>query len=201
MTMKKVRILTISSSLILSFLSQTLFSDFASAKLKTNQSSLVITNTKFVSTIGTPIVLITSGGSGIRKVRYSTSGNGCTITGNLLSSQSETSCIVVATNPANGNYGSVTSSSKIFSFKNIFKSKKIILSSILLLLLGGTIVDFNSLKLISVVITIMLVAGMSMKNSKKTSINNEIYREEHHYSKDDLENINQKNIKKIHNKK
>ena len=82
---------------------------------------------------------------------------------------------------------------KIFSFKNIFKSKKIILSSILLLLLGGTIVDFNSLKLISVVITIMLVAGMSMKNSKKTSINNEIYREEHHYSKDDLENINQKN--------
>ena len=118
MTMKKVRILTISSSLILSFLSQTLFSDFASAKLKTNQSSLVITNTKFVSTIGTPIVLITSGGSGIRKVRYSTSGNGCTITGNLLSSQSETSCIVVATNPANGNYGSVTSSSKIFSFKN-----------------------------------------------------------------------------------
>ena len=60
---------------------------------------------------------------------------------------------------------------KIFSFKNIFKSKKIILSSILLLLLGGTIVDFNSLKFISVVITIMLVAGMSMKNSKKTSIN------------------------------
>ena len=117
MTMKKVRILTITSSLILSFVSQTLFSDFASAKLKTNQSNLVITNTNFVSTIGTPIALITSGGSGIRKIRYSTSSNGCTITGNLLSTQSATSCIVVATNPANGNYGSVTSSPKIFSFK------------------------------------------------------------------------------------
>ncbi len=118
MTMKKVRILTITSSLILSFVSQTLFSDFASAKLKTNQSNLVITNTNFVSTIGTPIALITSGGSGIRKIRYSTSSNGCTITGNLLSTQSATSCIVVATNPANGNYGSVTSLPKIFSFKN-----------------------------------------------------------------------------------
>jgi hypothetical protein len=117
MSMKKVQILTI-TSLLLSFVSQTLFSDFASAKLKMNQSSLVITNTNFVSIVGTPIVLITSGGSGIRNVHYSTSNDGCAISGNLLSAQSATSCIVVATNPANGNYGSVTSSPKIFSFRN-----------------------------------------------------------------------------------
>lgn len=79
---------------------------------------------------------------------------------------------------------------KIFSFKNIFKSKKIILSSILLLLLGGTMIDLNSLNLISVVITIILVAGLSFKNKKKSSINNDINKEEEcNYSKDDLENI------------
>lgn len=78
---------------------------------------------------------------------------------------------------------------KIFCLKNIFKSKKIILSSILLLLVGGTIIDFNSLKLISVVITIMLIAGISMKNKIKSSINNDINKEEEcSYNKDDLEN-------------
>ena len=45
----------------------------------------------------------------------------------------------------------------LFSFKNIFKSKKIILSSLLLLLVGGTIIDFNDSRLIAIVITIIFL--------------------------------------------
>jgi len=95
---------------------------------------------------------------------------------------------------------------KIFSFKNIFeskkifKSKKIILSSILLLLIGGTIIDFNSLKLISIVITIMLVAGISIKNSRKSKNNSEINTEEDQYSNDDFKNIDEKNEEECNNK-
>ncbi len=51
----------------------------------------------------------------------------------------------------------------LFSFKKIFKSKKIILSSLLLLLVGGTIVDFNDSRFIAIVITIILIFGLLFK--------------------------------------
>lgn len=57
----------------------------------------------------------------------------------------------------------------LFSFKKIFKSKKIILSSLLLLLVGGTIVDFNDSRFIAIVITIILIFGLLLKNKKDTS--------------------------------
>ena len=63
----------------------------------------------------------------------------------------------------------------LFSFKQIFESKKIILSSLLLLLVGGSIIDFNSLKLISIVITILLIFGLSFRNKRREMFDNEIH--------------------------
>ena len=63
----------------------------------------------------------------------------------------------------------------LFSFKNIFKSKKIILSSLLLLLVGGSIIDFNALQLISIVITILLIFGLSFRNKRREKFDNEIH--------------------------
>jgi len=63
----------------------------------------------------------------------------------------------------------------LFSFKNIFKSKKIILSSLLLLLVGGTFIDFNDSRLIAIVITIILIFGLLLKNKKNSlSFDNDI---------------------------
>jgi hypothetical protein len=74
----------------------------------------------------------------------------------------------------------------LFSFKKIFKSKRIILSSLLLLLVGGSIIDFNPLQLISIVITIMLIFGLSFKNKRKNIFDNEIHKQ-HSNNNEDLE--------------
>jgi len=93
----------------------------------------------------------------------------------------------------------------LFSFNKIFKSKKIMLSSLLLLLVGGTIIDFNSLKLISIVVTIILIFGLSFKNKRKKVFDNELQKEnsneeneiENNYKDDDIiheeKNINHQN--------
>jgi hypothetical protein len=76
----------------------------------------------------------------------------------------------------------------LFSFKKIFKSKKIILSSLLLLLVGGSIMDFNALQLISIVITIILIFGLAFKNNRRKFFNNEIHKEQNNNKNDeDLE--------------
>ena len=77
----------------------------------------------------------------------------------------------------------------LFSFKKIFKSKKFILSSLLLLLVGGSIMDFNALQLISIVITIILIFGLAFKNKRKKAFDNEIQREQSN-NDEDLENEN-----------
>jgi hypothetical protein len=76
----------------------------------------------------------------------------------------------------------------LFSFKNIFKSKKIILSSLLFLLVGGTIIDFNDSRLIPIVITIILIFGLSFKNKKNKLIDNEILSPDRNINDDNLEN-------------
>jgi hypothetical protein len=64
---------------------------------------------------------------------------------------------------------------KLFSFKQIFERKKIILSSLLLFLLGGSLINFNALQLISIVITIILIFGLSFTNTSKKVFDNEIH--------------------------
>jgi hypothetical protein len=90
---------------------------------------------------------------------------------------------------------------KLFSFKQIFERKKIILSSLLLLLFGGSIIDFNSLQLISIVITIILFFGLSFQNKEVTVFDNEIDKE--HTNNDEnleekYENNNNKNDEEQH---
>jgi hypothetical protein len=117
---------------------------------------------------------------------------------------------------------------ELFSFK--FKSKKFILSSLLLMLVGGTIINLNPLKLIAIVITIILISGLLLKNKKKLfdneipevnsnegnvdneKENNNINEEkenhynlneekEHHHNLDDDRNNNHKDDNKNHNNK
>jgi len=80
----------------------------------------------------------------------------------------------------------------LFSFKNIFKSKKIILSSLLLLLVGGSIIDFNSLQLISIVITILLIFGLSFRNKRREKFDNEIHNTDCNNYEDVEDNIEKK---------
>ena len=108
----------IASILTISFLSQLVSQGAAVAAVKKSQSSLSIINTNFVSLVGTSIILKTHGGSGVLRITFSTPSNDCTISMNVLYSSSEASCIVTATNPANGNYSSTTSIPKVFSFIN-----------------------------------------------------------------------------------
>ena len=62
----------------------------------------------------------------------------------------------------------------LFSFKHIFESKKIMLSSLLLLLVGGTIIDFSNSRFIAIVITIILIFGLLFKNKEIISFHNDI---------------------------
>ena len=80
----------------------------------------------------------------------------------------------------------------LFSFKKIFKSKKFILSSLLLLLVGGSIMDFNALQLISIVITMILILGLAFKNKRKKAFDNEIHKQ-HSNNDEDLEDESENN--------
>jgi hypothetical protein len=76
---------------------------------------------------------------------------------------------------------------KLFSFKQIFERKKIILSSLLLFLVGGSLINFNALQLISIVITIILILGLLFKNNRKKVFDNEIEKENSN-NDEDIEN-------------
>ena len=80
------------------------------------QKALVISNTVLTGTVGTPIVLATTGGSGAGAVTYSVTGTGCSISGANLSAAAVGSCVVTATKAAEGNFAAVTSATKTFVF-------------------------------------------------------------------------------------
>ena len=85
-------------------------SDWARFTFGVNQSQLSVTSGTYYGTVGTPIIVTTSGGSGVIAPVFSVTGTLCFLTGSLLSATSPTICLVMATNPANGNYASVSSS-------------------------------------------------------------------------------------------
>jgi len=87
-----------------------------SAPVPQAQASLSVTNTTLTGTAGTPIALTSTGGSGVIALTYSVTGTGCSLSGALLSATTATTCVVVATNPANGVYAAVTSPAVSFSF-------------------------------------------------------------------------------------
>ena len=90
----------------------------------------------------------------------------------------------------------------LFSFKQIFERKKIILSSLLLLLVGGSIIDFNALQLISIVITILLIFGLSFRNKRREIFDNEIHNTDCNNDENVVDNIENKEVydDKIYNK-
>ena len=79
---------------------------------KSNQAPLSITSTS--GTFGTPLTLVTSGGSGTGALSYVVdsggTATGCVVTSGSLSSTSAGTCILTATKASDGNYNSVSSS-------------------------------------------------------------------------------------------
>ncbi len=82
----------------------------------TTQLPLSISNSSLIGSVGTPISLSTSGGSGAIAPTFEVTGAGCSISGALLSSTQVTTCVVTATNPASGNYLVADSSPVSFRF-------------------------------------------------------------------------------------
>ncbi len=73
------------------------------------QSPLSITNSVTTGTAGSPITLTSAGGSGTIAVSFAVSGTGCSLVGDVLSTTGTDTCVVTATNAANGIYASTTS--------------------------------------------------------------------------------------------
>lgn len=84
----------------------------------TNQATLRITNTTTSVTVGTPITLTTSGGSGSGAKTFSVTGSGCTVgrTSGVLTSSGAATCVAKVTKAASGNYKAATSAGKTFTF-------------------------------------------------------------------------------------
>jgi uncharacterized repeat protein (TIGR02543 family) len=79
---------------------------------KASQGSLTVTSTS--GTLGSPLTLTTSGGTGIGAITYTTATSGCSISGSApytLSSTAERTCAVIATKASDANYLSISSSS------------------------------------------------------------------------------------------
>ena len=80
------------------------------------QAPLLITNVITSGAFGFPIVITTSGGSGVSAINYLVSGFGCSTNGSSVISTVVGSCTVTATNPSNGVYTAVSSASQVFQF-------------------------------------------------------------------------------------
>jgi hypothetical protein len=77
---------------------------------------VLVTNTITRGPAGTPITLAASGGSGLKNYTFSVTGTGCIIAEGALSASGADTCIVTASNPANGIYAPATSSPTTFRF-------------------------------------------------------------------------------------
>jgi hypothetical protein len=80
------------------------------------QATLVISNSPLTGTVGTPITLTTTGGSGTGNVSFTTTGNGCSVSGTSLTATAATTCIVTASKAASGVYALANSAPKSFGF-------------------------------------------------------------------------------------
>ena len=80
------------------------------------QSTLAISNTSLSATVGTPVTLTSTGGSGNGAVTFSAVGSNCSIQGNALNANAAATCVVTATKAASGIYNAATSASVTFTF-------------------------------------------------------------------------------------
>jgi len=81
-----------------------------------NQRTLAVSNTTLTANVGTPVTLTTSGGSGLIIPSFTVTGLGCSISEGQLQASRFTTCVVTATNPANGYYNAAISAPQTFHF-------------------------------------------------------------------------------------
>ncbi|CAB4877182.1 unannotated protein [freshwater metagenome] len=89
------------------------------------QQPLTISNSSRIGAVGTSISLSTSGGSGTIAPTFAVTGAGCSISGARLSATLVATCVVTATNPANGNYLVAHSAPVSFHFSSPQSALKI----------------------------------------------------------------------------
>jgi hypothetical protein len=78
---------------------------------KATQGALTITSS--TATFGTPITLVTSGGSGSGAISYSVSSGPCTVTSNTtLNYSAAGTCVLTATKAQDANFSAITSTAK-----------------------------------------------------------------------------------------
>ncbi len=104
------------------------------------QAPLYIVNTKLTGTVGTPIKLSATGGSGAGKVTYATSSPNCSIiatTGSVTARTSAT-CSVVATKAAAAPFLAVSSTAVKFTFTGLNQAALTISNTVTTSLAGKT---------------------------------------------------------------
>ncbi|MCX6507878.1 MAG: hypothetical protein NTY27_01625 [Actinobacteria bacterium] len=89
---------------------------FGGVDAATSQQPLSISNSSRIGAVGTPISLLTTGGSGVIAPTFAVTGAGCSISGAQLSASQIATCVVTATNPANGNFRVAHSARVSFHF-------------------------------------------------------------------------------------
>jgi hypothetical protein len=82
-----------------------------------DQAPLSVANSVFTGFTNTPISLTTSGGSGTGAVTFQVNGTGCSVSGNMLSATSATTCYVTAIKSGSAGFNPVGSGSASFTFK------------------------------------------------------------------------------------
>ena len=80
------------------------------------QATLTVSNTTTSAAIGSEITLTSSGGSGSGAVSFLATGTGCQINSGKLSSDTATTCSVIATKESDNTYAVANSAPKIFTF-------------------------------------------------------------------------------------
>jgi hypothetical protein len=80
------------------------------------QAPLSVANSVFTGFTGTPISLTTRGGSGSGEVTFQVTGAGCSVSGNMLSATSATTCYVTAIKSGSAGFNPVGSGSASFTF-------------------------------------------------------------------------------------
>ena len=83
----------------------------------TDQAPLSVANSVLSGFTGTPISLTTSGGSGTGEVTFQVNGTGCSVSGNMLSATSATTCYVTALKSGSAGFNPVGSGTASFTFK------------------------------------------------------------------------------------
>ena len=81
-----------------------------------DQAAFSVSNSIRSGFTGTPISLTTSGGSGTGEVTFQVTGTGCSVSGNLLSATTATTCLVTAVKSGSAGFNPATYGTIEFSF-------------------------------------------------------------------------------------